>query len=177
MTDLSPEKLKKIELVKALVEKFQKAKSTVFTNYQGVTHKQLEELRKIVKKVGGEFTVTKNNLLKRALSDSKKQVSESTFDGPTGTLFAYNDEVTPLKELVKFFKSLGKDTIKAGILGDVELPQSEVEKLAQLPSRGVLLAQLVGQLQAPLYGLHNALSWNLRQLVWTLEAVKSKKPN
>ena len=80
-------------------------------------------------------------------------------------------------ELVTFFKNAGAGQVKVGLLGEKEITTTEVVHLATLPSRDILLTQLVGLLQAPLYGLHNALSWNIRQLVWTLEAVKGKKPN
>ena len=97
--------------------------------------------------------------------------------GATATLFAYADEVAPLKALIKFFKDATHGTVRAGLLGATQLNATEIERLSTLPAREQLLAQLVGQLQGPLYGLHNALSWNIRKLVWTLGAVKSKKSN
>jgi len=78
---------------------------------------------------------------------------------------------------VKFFKDATHGTVRAGLLGATQLNATEIERLSTLPAREQLLAQLVGQLQGPLYGLHNALSWNIRKLVWTLGAVKSKKSN
>ena len=90
-------------------------------------------------------------------------------------LFAFEDEAGPVKELVNFLKTTNLGTIKAGLLGATNLSIDEVNRLAELPARPMLLSKLTGQLQTPLSGLHNALSWNLRQLVWTLDAVKSKK--
>ena len=151
------------------------AKSIVFTDYSKLTHKQLEELRKNLKKVQGEFIVSKNSLLKRALTSINQAVEEAHLTGATGALLSMADEVSPIKTLVNFFKTAAAGAVKGGLLGTVALSQNDVAKLAKLPPRIELYGQLVGQLQAPIYGLHNALSWNMRKLVWTLEAVKSKK--
>lgn len=166
---------KKIDTVKDLTDKLGRAKALVLTDPSGLTHKQIEELRKSLKKTQADFTITKNALLKRALGEVKKTINETSLRGSTATLFAYADEVSPLKELTKFLKVAGKGILKAGLLGNTELTVAQLEQLSKLPGRETLLAQLVAQLNAPVYGLHNALSWNLRQLVWTLEAVKNNK--
>jgi large subunit ribosomal protein L10 len=95
----------------------------------------------------------------------------------TATLFAYADEVAPVKELVKFLKSVGLGKLKGGLLGDTVLTDTEVTRLAVLPTKDVLLGQLAGQLNAPIQGLHHALSWNINKLVWALNGIKSKKTN
>ncbi len=166
---------KKITTVTQLTDKLKQAKAIVLTDYQGLSHRQLEELRKILKKTEAEFIVTKNSLLKLALLQSKKVLSETHLKTATAALFAFADEAVPIKELVKFLKNATKGSIKTGLLGDTQISLSQIEQLATLPTKKVLISQLVGQLQAPLYGLHNGLSWNLKQLVWTLNAVKSKK--
>ncbi len=158
-----------------LANKFARAKAFYLADPTGIKHKQLEELRRILKKLESDFVVIKNSILKRALLEVKKTVSDTHLLGGTAALFTYADEVLPLKELVKFLKTAEKGKIKVGILGTQELTDKEVERLSTLPSREVLLAKLVGQLQSPIYGLHNALSWNIRKLVWTLNAVKSKR--
>src|SRR3989344_1775827 len=168
-------KQKKIDQVKELTTKLEKAKALVITDYTGLTHKQLEELRRTLKKTQAELTISKNTLLKRALLDVKKSISDTHLQGATATLFAYADEVAPLKALIKFFKDATHGTVRAGLLGATELSAAEVERLSTLPSREQLLSQLVGQLKAPLYGLHNALSWNIRKLVYSLNVIKEKK--
>ena len=166
---------KKIDQVKELTTKLEKAKDLVLTDYTGLTHKQLEELRRALKKTQAELTIPKNTLLKRALTEVKKSISDTHLQGATATLFAYADEVAPLKALIKFFKDATHGTVRAGLLGTNELNAAEIERLSTLPSREQLLSQLVGQLEAPLYGLHNALSWNIRKLVWTLDGIKNTK--
>lgn len=165
---------KKINTVTELTDKVGKAKSIVLADYQGLKHKQLQELRKTLKKVEGEFVITKNRLLKRALGD-KAETIDTLLEKPSAALFSYADEVAPLKELLKFFKAAGVGTAKGGLLGDKALSDTEVVKLATLPTREVLLGKLAGQLNAPIQGLHYALNWNLNKLVWALNAVKEKK--
>jgi large subunit ribosomal protein L10 len=168
---------RKVSIVEELTGKVAKMKALVLADYQGLKHKQLEELRKALKSLNAEFAVTKNTLLKKAFTNNKKTIADSALTNASGALFAYEDEVAPLKELVKFFKTAGFGKIKSGLLGETALTSDEVLRLSSLPGKNELRAQLVGQLNAPLYGLHNALSWNLRKLVWTLDAVKNSKTN
>ncbi len=165
---------KKVDVVGELTDKVAKSKAIVLADYSGIKHKQLEELRKILKKSNAEFAVVKNRLLARSLGDTAKAV-ESQLTDATGALFAYADEVAPLKDLLKFFKAAGAGKTKGGILGSVVLTDAEVARLATLPSRDMLLAKLVGQLNAPIQGLHYALSWNINKLVWALDGIKNKK--
>lgn len=165
---------KKIDTVNALAEKVNRAKVMVLADYRGIKHKQLEELRRNLKKTGGEFAVAKNRFILRALGDRAESMKE-TLNNETAVLFAYEDEVAPLKELLKFFKTVGIGKTKAGLMGTTVMSDAEVIKLATLPNREVLLGKLVGQLNAPIQSLHYALQWNMNKLVWALNAVKDKK--
>jgi len=165
---------KKIDTVNNLSEKIKKSRSIIFADYTGLKHKQLETLRKTLKKTGAEFVVVKNKLLERSLGDTATSI-KSLLKENTATLFTYDDEAAGLKELLKFFKHTGIGKTKGGLLGKTALSDEEVTRLSKLPSKQELLGQLVGQLKAPLYGLHYALSWNINTLVWGLNAVKTKK--
>lgn len=167
---------KKVDQVNELADKVGKAKSVVFADYRGLKHKQLEELRKKLKKVEGEFTVSKNRLLLRALGEKAEDVKSFLTDS-TATLFAYGDEVAPLKELMKFFKAAAMGKTKGGLLGNATLSDADVTKLATLPTREVILGQVVGRLNGPIQGLHYGLSWNLNKLVWALNNLKIKNQN
>lgn len=168
---------KKIEKVTELTDKVDKAKAIILADYRGLKHKQLEELRRALKKLDAEFAVTKNTLLQRALSEhsESKGLLDEQLREATGTLFEYGDEVAPLKELLKFFKGAGMGKAKGGLLGTTVLAEADVTRLSKLPTREVLLGQLVGQLNAPIQGLHYALNWNVNKLVWALNAVKNTK--
>lgn len=165
---------KKIETVTELTEKVQKAKSIVFADYKSLKHKQLEELRKNLKKNNSEIVIAKNRLLLRALGDRADSVKE-TLTNETAAIFNYQDEVSGVKILMKFFKDASIGKAKGGLLGTHVLTDREVVTLADIPSKEVLVSKLLGQLQAPLYGLHYSLSWNLNKLVWALESIKQKK--
>ena len=120
--------------------------------------------------------VAKNRLFKKALGDTGAAM-ESQLEQQNATLFAYSDEVAPLKELLKFFKAVGLGSTKGGLLGKTVLTQEEVAKLATLPNKEVLLGKLVRQLNSPIQGLHYALQWNINKLAWALNAIKGKKTN
>jgi large subunit ribosomal protein L10 len=165
---------RKIDTVAALTEKVGKAKSIVLADYRGLKHKQLEELRRALKKTDADFAVTKNRLFAKALGDKAKSI-EGQLKQSTAALFAYADEVAPLTILLKFFKTAGFGKAKGGLLGDKVLTEADVATLSALPPRPILLGKLAAQLNAPIQGLHYALNWNLNKLVWALNAVKQTK--
>ncbi len=165
---------KKLDIVQNLTEKISKAKAMILTDYRGIKHKDLENIRKLLKKSNAELVVSKNTLMLRALGTKADSIT-SSFTDSTAVLFEYGDEVAPLKELLKFFKTATMGKAKAGILGDRVLTESEVTRLAALPSKDALLGQLVRQLMGPVQGLHHALSWNLNKFVWALHAIKNSK--
>lgn len=171
---ISQNRKKKEEIVTKLSEKVKKAKSIIFTNYQGLTHHQLERIKKTAKKLEAEYITTKNTLLKKALGD-KIDAEKEKFTEPTATLFIYNDIAQPLKELIKIIKELNLPKIKFGILEGKIITEKEVNKIATLPPLPILRAQLLGQMKSPISGLHRALNWNLQKLVLTLSAIKEKK--
>ncbi len=173
---ISTNKQKKIDLVNELSEKVTKSKAIIFTNYQGLTHLQLERIKRAAKKLEAEYVTTKNTLVKRALGDKiDPEADKDKFTDPTATLFIYNDIVAPLKELTNIIKELTLPKIKFGIFEGKQISEKEVEKIATLPPLPVLQAQLLGQMKAPISGLHRALNWNLQSLVMTLNAIREKK--
>ncbi|HZJ18185.1 MAG TPA: 50S ribosomal protein L10 [Patescibacteria group bacterium] len=179
-TKVSKNRTKKEEIVAKVSEKMEKATALVFTNYQGLTHVQLETLKKKLRECDTEVSVVKNTLLKLALSKTAKKDAvkdENAFSNPTATMFIYSDIIAPLKELAKTIKEYNLPSIKFGILDNKIITAEEVTKLSTLPSREILLAQLVFGLKSPIYGLHRALSYNMQQLVMTLKAVEAKKSN
>lgn len=169
---ISKNRLKKEGIVAELADKRGKAKALIFTNYQGLTHKQIEELKKGLKSQDSEFVVAKNSLLQKAITDVKEMES---LEGPTGTVFAYTDVVAPLKQIAQAIKRLNLPTIKFGILEGKIFTGEELLRISSLPTRDVLIAQLVGGMKAPLFGLHRALNWNLQKLVMTLKSIEEVK--
>lgn len=165
---------KKIDQVNELTDKVGKAKSIVMADYKGLKAKQLEELRKNLKKADAELVITKNTLMRRAMGDNAKDMGE-TLTQESAAVFSYKDEVSGVKELFKFFKTAGMGKAKGGFLSGKALNAKEVETLSEIPPKEVLLGRLVGQMMAPISGLHHSLSWNINKLVWALNSVKEKK--
>jgi large subunit ribosomal protein L10 len=175
-TKITANRQKKMDIVIKLNEKIGRAKAIVFTNYQGLTHKQLEKLKKTIKPFNAEYVVAKNSLVLRALEENKIKVEDlKEFEGPTGTLLIYEDFIGPLKELAKLVKELGIPSVKFGVMESKNLTGEQVMKLSALPARETLLTQIAIGLKSPLFGLHRALSWNLQKLIMTLKAVETKK--
>lgn len=176
-TKVTANRQKKIEIVAGLNEKIGRSKAIIFTNFEKVTHKQLETLKRTIKPMEAEYIVAKNSLILRALEENKiKLEGENLLEGPTGTLLLYGDVVMPLKQLAKTIKELGLLNVKLGIMENKFLTGEQVLKISTLPSREVLLAQIAAGLKSPISGLHRALNWNLQKFVMTLAAVAKNKP-
>lgn len=173
---ISKNREKKQGVVAEISEKIARSKALVFANYQGLTHVQIEGLKKKLKPVDADLAITKNTLLKIALKDNGLKIEdEKALQNATSTIFIYSDVIGPLKELAKIIKELSLPDVKFGILDKNTITKEQVLKLATLPSREVLIAQFVSGLMSPVFGLHRALSWNLQKFVMTLKAVESKK--
>ena len=172
-TAVSLNRQKKEKIVAELLEKVNRAKGFVFTSYQGLTHKQLEDIKKAVKTADADFVATKNRLVLKAMEGKVKV--ESELKNATATLFLYGDPVLPLKAIAKSIKELNLPAIKFGILDGIQMSSEELLKLSTLPSREVLLTQLVVGLKSPISGLHRALNWNIQKFVMTLKAIEKTK--
>jgi ribosomal protein L10 len=139
----------KAATVAALHDCFKQAKVTLLATSQGLSVAKMQQLRRALKQAGGEYKVAKNTFARRALKETAYAKLEALFDGPTGLVFGYADPVAVTKVLVKFAEENEKLSITAGVLDDRVLEPAAVNALAKLPSREVLLAQLLGLLQAP----------------------------
>lgn len=154
----------KEETVKNLSEKITKAKSIVFADYKGLSMKQLSDLRNNLRGVNGEFSITKNTLLKKAMP-------QTDVEGPTAALFAYDDEISPIKILVKALKDASLGKVKSGFLGSTSLDEAKILQLATLPTKDELRGKTIGVLVAPLQGIVSVLQGNLRNLVYALSEI------
>ena len=173
---VSKNREKKQAVVAEMAETLGKAKGLVFTNYQGLTHKQIEVLKKAIKPFDADFAITKNTLLKIALEQKNLKIEdEKGFEGPTGTLFLFGDIIEPLRKLAKTIKDFSLPTIKFAIIDGKVTSAEDVIKISALPTREVLLSQVAIGLKSPIFGLHRALNWNLQKLVMTLKAIEQKR--
>jgi large subunit ribosomal protein L10 len=143
----------------------------VATDYRGLTAKEMVQLRRRLTESGIEYRVIKNTLTRFAAERAGKNQLETLLTGPVAIAFGYDDVIKPAQVLREHIRSAGSVLqIKGGILGDKLLTAEDVVNLATMPSKEVLLARLVGQLNAPLQALHNVLSAPLRGLLNVMQA-------
>jgi large subunit ribosomal protein L10 len=170
---------RKIFTVQNLAEKLKQARAFVLTDYRGLNVSQINELRAEIKKVGGEFEVVKNTLLKLALTDSTKRSDQPIppseainrfLTGPTAALWIYNEDLSPLKALNNFIAKTELPKIKFGFWQGELISPERIKELMTLPSLAELQAKLLGILKSPSFGLVNVLNGNLRKLVFVLKA-------
>ncbi len=166
---------KNITIVTQLADKLNRAKSVVVTDYRGLTHKQMEELHKNLKKIEAEFVVAKNSLLRIASASTNYELQAADLAGPSAVLLAYADEILPLKELAKVIKSLNLPKIKFGFIGKTRYLDTEIEAIAKLPGQEVLRGQVVSGLASPISNLVYSLNFNIAKLAVTIEEIRKKR--
>ena len=165
----------KEKLIAGLTEKFGKAKSAVLFDYKGLKVKETEDLRKLLRDKSAEVIISKNTLVKIALSNTGIVVRDDILDKPLAIAFAYEDEIIPVKEIDLFAKKHEALEILGGIIENQFIDEFAVSRLAKLPSREELYAKMVGSIAAPLSGMVNVLAGNIRGLVTVLSAYRDKK--
>ena len=141
-------KEKKKMYIEEMKDFFNKKSSIFITHYQGLTVKQIDELRAEMRKNGILFKITKNRITKLALEGSKFKKLENLFSGPTAVAFS-EDAITSAKILTKFAKNNSNLKIIGGIMEEEQLSVEDVEKIATLPTLNEARAKIAGILTAP----------------------------
>ena len=116
----------------------------------------------------------KNTLTSIAIKDMGYNLNEF-LKGPTAVAFSYEDPVAPAKVLVDFAKTHKQLEIKAGVIEGKVADKDVIGELAKMPPKEQLLANTVGAIQSPLYGIVGVLQGTLRDMVYTLQAIQDKK--
>jgi large subunit ribosomal protein L10 len=168
-------KAAKQELVREFNEKFKTSPSLFVVEYKGLTVKDIEGLRRRLKKAKADFKVTKNTLLKIASHETDIEKIKDLFDGPTAVAICKEDPVSVAKVFTDSVKELPVLKLKGGIVEGRVIGVGEVSKLSQLPSREVLLTQLLGLLSGPISNFMGTLMELQRRLLYALEAIKEIK--
>ncbi len=145
--------------VNELEKKISSSKSIVFVDYRGYTVDQDTELRNNFRKAGVEYAVIKNGITQRAAAKAGIDDSVNEFlKGPTAIAFGLNDAVAPAKILKEFIKKSKKGEIKGGVVDGKVQNASSIDALAELPPREVLIARILGSMNAPITKLAVALN-------------------
>lgn len=171
----------KSELAASIKEKFTRAAVAVFADYKGLTATQADELRKQVRAQKGEVKVLKNNIARLvakdgSMGDEAKAVFDNTV-GPTLVAFSYGDPAALAKAIHKFAQDNEAFKLKESLMGKKRIDASGVEELAKLPSKEVLLAKMLGTMNAPITNFVGVLAAVPRSLVTVLSAIERKKAN
>ena len=170
---------KKHNLVENLKERLAGAKAIILVDYNGINVEQVNKLRNLFKEAKVDYLVQKNTLIKIALNELGINDLDVYLQGPTAVAISKDDEVTPAKVLVKFVKDVMEDAnfpkFKAGLISGKAMNQSELQKIAQLPSREELLARFIGSMQAPLNNFVNVSQGIIRKFIYAIDALAKQK--
>ncbi len=165
----------KASVVAELQEKFSQAKFFVVTDYRGLNVLDLQGLRHELRRNDAEFKVAKNTLLTRAVQGTDFEPLQDHFKGTTAITLSYSDPVTPAKILADFAKDHPQMSIRSAVLDGKLLGQEDITALAKLPSKDVLIGQMLSVLNGVPTGLVQVLSGVPRTFVYALQAIKDQK--
>ncbi|MBR4636232.1 MAG: 50S ribosomal protein L10 [Clostridia bacterium] len=140
--------------VAEICEKIKKAQSVVMFDYRGLTVEEDTNLRNEMRKNGVEYVVLKNSMVERACRElGVDEKVHEMLKGPSAFAFGYDDPVAPAKVLKDFVKKVKKCAVKGGIVDGTVTDPAGVDALADLPSREVLIARMLGSMMSPISGL------------------------
>ena len=163
------------DMVQALKAELQASPDVYLTDFTGLDVLRMTELRRRLRVAGVKYIVVKNTLMQRALAENDVTELDEHLTGPTGVVLAGEDPVSAAKVLTEFVKEHERPAIKVGFLDGKIVTPEDVQRLAKLPSRDQLLAQLAGTMQAPVAGFLGALNGLLYQFVGAVEALRAQR--
>ncbi len=167
----------KEQIITEVKEKIERAKSMYFADFTGITVEQINELRREFRKANIDYRVVKNTLARKALESVTGY--DKVYDklvGHTGIAFGYDDPVAPAKIIKKFRdKHENKLSVKVCVLEHQVFEGSQLDVLAKLPSRGEMIASILGSIQAPIQGVAGAVNAVMQNLVSVIDAIEKKK--
>ena len=172
--DKKPQRIAKENIVSGIVADMEANSTLLLLDYKGITVNADTAFRRALRENGMKYYVTKNTFIKIAAHSKDIDVLDQFLEGTTAIVFG-NDPVALAKTVADFAKDNKAIKVKGGLMDGALLPANQIDALAKLPSREVLLAQVVGGMQAPLTGFAGALQGLLRNLVHVLDQIKEQK--
>jgi large subunit ribosomal protein L10 len=164
-------------VVDQIIEKIKNAPSLVIIDYQGLTVFQDTKFRNMFRANGVEYKVLKNTLLRRALNSLGYNQFDKDLEGPTAVAFASTDMAAPAKIVGDAIREFKKIKVKCGLVDGTYLDAEGVNGLANMPSKEVLIAKLLGTMLAPVTGLASVLNQTIAALPRVLQAAADKMAN
>jgi large subunit ribosomal protein L10 len=165
----------KVAMIAALKETMKNAKGAVLTDYRGIKVAQDTKLRRKMREAGVQYSVIKNNMASIAAQEAGIEGLDDYLKGPLAMVSSDKDPVAAAKLISEFIKENRIMEIKGGLVEGKVIDAEGVKALANLPSREVLLARLLGSMQSPITGFVTVLQGNIRNLVYALDAVRQQK--
>ena len=165
----------KRQAVRQLVDMLRDSSALAVADYRGLTVSEMHTVRRTLRANGVSFKVAKNRLLRIAADEAGLEELKPLLSGPTAIAIGRGDEVGLARALQDAFRPYKVVTLRGGLLAGQPVSAGDLQRLASLPGREVLLARLVGGMAAPLAGMAGVLGANLRNLVGVLNAVAEQK--
>ena len=160
--------------VKEYAELLEESRGIILVDYRGLTVDDMEQIRGKMRPVASQFLVVKNRLFDLALRDKNVSLPDDWLTGPTAVSFC-NDEVPPVaKVLVEVRDETGILDLKGGWMNESLLTPEQVKSIADLPSREVLLAQVLGTITGPSRQVVGVVAGGIRQVLNVLQAFVDK---
>lgn len=160
----------KEELIHQYADWLKRSQAVVLADYRGQPTKAVYQLRTKVRAAQGEFHVVKNTLLARALREAGLATSEQLLNGPTAAAFCFQDPPAVARAMTQFADETKTFTIKGALMGARVVDAAGVKALSELPPLPVVLAQVLGAVQAPAGKAAGVVSAGLRQVVAVIQA-------
>lgn len=169
-------KQQKIQFTEELQAKLADARAFYLTDFTGMNVKQITQFRNRLRQEGVEYVVVKNTLARQAVAGLDLPDIAGFFTGPTGLVIGRDDAVVAARVLTTFAREFdNKPVVKAGIVERKEVQPEEIRKIAELPPKEVLLAQIAGGFQAPMSGLVGGMSQLLAGFARAVDALRQQR--
>lgn len=165
----------KKRIAEDLQGRFEKSTIVILTDYKGLDVGSMNDLRRKLREANTEYQVAKNSLLVRASEGNDVALIKDQFKGPSAIALSYDDPVGPAKVITDFVKENKKFEVKIGVLNGKVIDADGIKALSSLPSREVLLAQVLSAMNAVPTSLVTALSDVPRRFVNVVQAIKDQK--
>ena len=165
----------KSQAISELEAEIGRATNAFLIDFKGITVPQVTELRKQVRDTNSSYVVVKNTLALIAVKNSPLKALEGAFTGPTAVAYNATDAVALAKALTKFAKDVPTVQFKGALLNGQAVPASEIQNIANLPSREELIAKLLYLMQHPIRGLATVLQGNIRKIAVVLDQIAKQK--
>jgi large subunit ribosomal protein L10 len=162
---------KKSQIVNSLQEAFSKCSIGILTDYRGLSTAEINDLRRKLRASRIEYRVVKNSLAQFAAKQAGMDEMAGLFEGPVAVVLNYGEITEAARALDDYIRTTKSIlSIKGGFLEDRLLTPEDVETLAKLPTREVLISQVLAGIQSPISGLVNVLAGPIRSVMGVLQA-------